>query len=183
MLKAAVRNGDRTTTRGMVIAFSSTIIDGGTQIALCGDGATCGNCNGVHRILGTGQGMFEETRPVVLEGDLVLCPCGNNRAIAGKNPGIFIEAGRALPNVEDVSAASTVNAVRSASGRYDEQVHALVVGATLEGYPFVIETPDGQLVAGRAEAGGTLPRIETGASSGFYTVHWGDEALARCEGT
>lgn len=91
MRKAAVRHGDPTTTRGCVIAYSSTIFDGGRQVALSGDEATCGTCKGAFKIFGTGDSMTEKTRSVVVEGDRVLCPCGKNRVIVGSNPGIFLE--------------------------------------------------------------------------------------------
>jgi uncharacterized Zn-binding protein involved in type VI secretion len=91
MRKAAVRNGDPTTTRGFVIAHSSTIFDDGTHVALSGDEATCGICKGTWKINGSGEGMREKGRCVVVEGDLVLCPCKNNRVIVGSDPGIFLE--------------------------------------------------------------------------------------------
>ena len=91
MRKAAVRNGDPTTTRGFVIAHSSTIFDEGKHVALSGDEATCGNCKGRWKIYGTGEGMTEKGRCVVVHGDLVLCPCKKNRVIVGSDPGIFLE--------------------------------------------------------------------------------------------
>lgn len=92
MHKAAIRHGDPTTTRGFVMAHSSTIHDDGKKVALSGDEATCGNCKGTFKILGTGKGMSENGRDVVVEGDLVLCPCKKNRVIIGSNPGIFLNA-------------------------------------------------------------------------------------------
>ena len=91
MRKAAVRHGDPTTTGGTVMAFQATIFDDGKRIALTGEEATCGRCDGVFKIAGTGQGMSDNGRPVVVDGDLVLCPCGKNRVIVGANPGIFLE--------------------------------------------------------------------------------------------
>jgi hypothetical protein len=91
MRKAAVRHGDPTTTRGFILAFSSTIHDNGKKVALSGDEATCGNCKGVFKIFGTGQGMSEKNRDVVVDGDRVLCPCGKNRVVVGSNPGIFLK--------------------------------------------------------------------------------------------
>ncbi|MGF6568309.1 putative Zn-binding protein involved in type VI secretion [Paraburkholderia sp. GAS333] len=93
MRKAAVRHGDPTTTRGFVMAYSSTIHDDGKKVALSSDEATCGNCKGTFKIFGTGKGMSEQGRDVVVEGDLVLCPCKKNRVIAGSNPGIFLNTG------------------------------------------------------------------------------------------
>jgi len=91
MRKVAVRYGDPTTTRGFVLACSSTIFDNGQQVALSGDEATCGECKGTYKILGTGEGMTEKNRSVVVDGDRVLCPCGKNHVIVGVNPGIFLE--------------------------------------------------------------------------------------------
>ncbi|SDG64929.1 PAAR domain-containing protein [Paraburkholderia phenazinium] len=90
MRKAAVRHGDPTTTRGFFMAYSSAIHDDGKKVALSGDEATCGNCKGVFKIFGTGQGMSEKGRVVVVDGDQVLCPCKKNRVIVGSNPGIFL---------------------------------------------------------------------------------------------
>ncbi|HEY2000517.1 PAAR domain-containing protein [Paraburkholderia sp.] len=90
MRKAAVRHGDKTTTRGYVLAYSSTIHDDGKKVALSGDEATCGNCKGTFKIFGTGKGMSENGRDVVVEGDLVLCPYKKNRVIVGSNPRIFL---------------------------------------------------------------------------------------------
>lgn len=78
-----VRHGDPTTTRGFVIAYSSTMHDDGKKIALFGDTATCGNCKGAYPIYGTGEGVSEQGRVAVVHGDKVLCPCGKNRVIAG----------------------------------------------------------------------------------------------------
>jgi uncharacterized Zn-binding protein involved in type VI secretion len=91
MRKAAIRCGDRTTTRGVVFAYSSTIFDDGKQVALSGDEATCGNCDGTFKISGTGKGISEKGRNVVVEGDLVHCPCKKNRVLVGPNPGIFLQ--------------------------------------------------------------------------------------------
>ncbi|MFD1557412.1 PAAR domain-containing protein [Paraburkholderia silviterrae] len=90
MRKAVVRHGDPTTTGGLVVAQSSKRFDNGKIVALDGDEATCGDCSGIFKILGTGKGMDEKNRCAVVEQDLVLCPCGKNRVLVGKNPGIFI---------------------------------------------------------------------------------------------
>lgn len=107
MRKAAIRHGDPTTTRGFVMAYSSTIRDDGKKVALSGDEATCGNCKGTFRISGTGMGMSERGRNVVVEGDLVLCPCKENRVIVGGNPGIFLNASDAAAGATSVAEAAS----------------------------------------------------------------------------
>jgi uncharacterized Zn-binding protein involved in type VI secretion len=120
--KAAVRHGDPTTTRGVVFAFSSTIDDDGKKVALSGDEATCGNCEGMFKIFGTGKGMSENGRDVVVEGDLVLCPCRKNRVIVGSNPGIFLEADRGAGTAIGVQAVAASTSP-SASPSPDELEH------------------------------------------------------------
>ncbi|MGH8781816.1 PAAR domain-containing protein [Paraburkholderia sp.] len=176
MRKAAIRHGDPTTTGGVVIALSSTIHDGTRKVALSGDLATCRNCKGTFRIFGTGKGMSEKGRDVVIDGDRVLCPCGKNRVIVGSNPGIFLEGGGGLEGSGGVVAST-----QSDRQPYDEQVRVVAPGAVLEGYPYVIENAGTRIASGHLDKSGRLPRVYTDSCED-YTVHWGDEALAKQDG-
>jgi uncharacterized Zn-binding protein involved in type VI secretion len=92
MRKALIVQGNPTTTRGLVIGGSAFgMTDNGKPFALYGDEATCGNCKGAFKIVGTATGRCYDGRAGVIEGDLVLCPCGRNRVMAGSNPGCFYE--------------------------------------------------------------------------------------------
>ncbi|MGT2475568.1 PAAR domain-containing protein [Paraburkholderia terrae] len=178
MRKAAVRHGDPTTTRGFVMAYSSTIHDDGKKVALSGDEATCGNCKGMYKIFGTGKGMSEKGRDVVVEGDLVLCPCQKNRVMVGSNPGVFLTiTENSVPASNAASAAQSGAASGTSVATYDEQVRAAAPRVELDGYPYFIETADGRTHAGRIDASGYLPRMYTD-SSDDYMVYWGDQALA-----
>jgi uncharacterized Zn-binding protein involved in type VI secretion len=110
MRKAVVRHGDPTTTGGFVMAFASTIHDNGKKVALSGDEATCGNCKGAYKIYGTGDGMSEMQRVVVVHGDKVLCPCGKNRVIIGSNPGIFLTSSDGAGDARSTSGSTTLPA-------------------------------------------------------------------------
>lgn len=115
-----VRHGDPTTTGGKVVAFDGTIHDNGKVIARNGNQATCGNCKGLWNIVGTGEGMSEGGRVVVIQGDCILCPCRKNHVIAGADVGCFVhkpvENGRTMPS------AIADGAEGSSSGQqYDEQ--------------------------------------------------------------
>jgi uncharacterized Zn-binding protein involved in type VI secretion len=91
MSKAAVCNGDMTTTGGHVIANASTMDDGGRRIALDKEMATCGKCPGEYPIQGTNTDMSEDGRATVQDGDLVLCPCGVNHVKASPGSGCSTE--------------------------------------------------------------------------------------------
>lgn len=178
MRKAAVRDGDRTTTDGYVIGTSTGYTDHGKKLALDGDVATCGNCKGTHEIFGTGKGISDRGRKVVVDGDSVLCPCGKNRVIVGNNPGYFLNSSLVSPSASNAAAAIESASSSLVTGTFDEQVRAAASGTALKDYPYFIEMADGQTSYGRTDANGNLPRIGT-QEAVDYTVYWGDAALAK----
>ncbi|WP_087086962.1 PAAR domain-containing protein [Caballeronia catudaia] len=167
MYKAAIRHGDPTTTGGFVIAYSSTIHDDGRQVALSGDEATCGNCKGAHKIFGTGDGMTEKTRSVVIEGDRVLCPCGENRVIVGSNPGIFLEVDSGRP--QSTGAAPFASSAAPASV-FDQQVilRSRSTGKPLAGVRFRARSASGRIFEGVTDSSGRTERIKTNAAESLH---------------
>jgi uncharacterized Zn-binding protein involved in type VI secretion len=160
MRKAAVRHGDPTTTRGFVIAVTSTIFDNRKQVALSGDEATCGNCKGAWKIYGTGKGMSEKGRDVVVDGDLVLCPCKKNRVIVGSNPGIFLHTGNGSASATVTSSATPTAA--SSIPVYDEQVALIdALGNPLSDTFYTVIFPSGQWIHGTTDSYGLTDRFRT----------------------
>ncbi|MFC0402921.1 PAAR domain-containing protein [Paraburkholderia rhizosphaerae] len=135
MRKAAIRNGDPTTTGGFVIAHSSTIHDNNEKIALSGDEATCGNCKGAHKIFGTGKGMSEGTRDVVIDGDRVLCPCGRNRVMVGINPGVWIDVYQSDSRPDSLSASSPFDQRDAGSSKREQHACWFYVLDSITGEP------------------------------------------------
>ncbi|MFP3567843.1 PAAR domain-containing protein [Paraburkholderia sp. SIMBA_030] len=178
MRKAAVRDGDPTTTGGYVIGTSTRINDKGKKVALTDDHATCGNCKGTYRIFGTGKGLSDMKRAVVVDGDSVLCPCGKNQVIVGSNPGIWLEAGPGAGRTKEPNTVFGDTSAASTLVTFDEQLRAAGAGAS-EGFPYFIELADGRTFSGRLDSSCALPRMTTGANADDYTVHWGDQALVK----
>ena len=58
---------------------------------------------------------------------------------------------------------------------FDEQVRATESGAS-EGYPYFIETSDGQVFSGRLDEQGHLPRVYTYGASSSSTATGGKKA-------
>jgi uncharacterized protein (DUF2345 family) len=113
---------------------------------------------------------------MVQHHDPVLCPCGNNRVLASSRSRLYFMGGGSVSS----SSATAAKTSSPASRAFDEQVRAAASGVALVEYPYFIEAVDGRTRAGRTDATGLLPRIGTDASDD-YTVHWGDDALARQE--
>jgi len=172
MRKAVVRHGDPTTTRGFVIALSSTIHDNGKKVALSGDEATCGNCKGIFKIFGTGQGVSQKGRDVVVDGDRVLCPCGKNRVIVGSNPGIFRKTNGGARGF----AAATLVGSPSRDGSLGMQTfdrHFQLVdqdGMPIGGALVHLQNPAGEIREIMTTPEGKTPRVE-GRSGDFIKLH------------
>ena len=155
MRRSMVRHGDPTTTRGRVIAFDSNVFDEGRRIALHGEHATCGNCKGTFKIVGSGTDCTENGRATVLHGDPVLCPCGKNKVIAGSDAGFHVEddggssvAGRNRP----ISAASITSFVAEI---YDDRfILRDSIGRPLVHCSYAVQREAGSFEYGETDAAG-----------------------------
>jgi hypothetical protein len=157
------------------------------RMTFLGHMAWCDRCKSAGEIVAAAgcrdnRRMFDATlgRYQALGGDKVLCKCSSP-------PRIIPVYGRSWMVIDDTGGVGNATAADSSResfqepGSFDEQVWSVATGTTLDGYPYFIETADGRTFNGRTEANGRLPRVVTD-SAGEYTVHWGDEALARQAG-
>ncbi|RQZ15245.1 PAAR domain-containing protein [Burkholderia sp. Bp9031] len=163
MRRRAVRNGDPTTTGGVVIAVTSTMFNHGKQVALDGDKATCGNCEGAFLIVGGAQRMTHHGRCVALEGDAVLCPCGKNRLIAGSDSTIFYGGGSYRNAASPFAARSAFETTRHApaSDIHDEQyvLRDADSGRPLANVRYRILLSSGKVFSGVTDATGHTQRV------------------------
>ncbi|NPT57942.1 PAAR domain-containing protein [Paraburkholderia elongata] len=160
MRKAAVRDGDPTTTGGRVMGSSTGYTDHGKKLALDGDVATCNNCKGIHRIFGTGKGISDKGRNVVVDGDSVLCPCGKNRVIVGSNPGYFLNSDHGSAGPSSASKVSPANesAVLQA---YDRHFQLLDQdGSPIAGALVHVQNPAGEIQEVTTTPEGKTPTVE-----------------------
>lgn len=165
MSLALVRHGDPTTTRGFVTALSSTMFDEGKHVALHGDEATCGNCKGVFKIVGTGDGVSENNRNAVVHGDKVLCPCGKNRVIAGGDAGCRMTRDSGRTSAAGSAVPAGALAAQSGAARHDEQftLHDANDGVLYDTY-YTVRLPSGSLVHGVTDSLGRTKRYTTEGS-------------------
>jgi uncharacterized Zn-binding protein involved in type VI secretion len=170
-----VGKGDRTTTGGYVCGASSMFLDNDRPMSRKGDIATCGTCEGMFPIFGTCSTWLDEGRPMVKDRDPVLCPCGKNRVLAVSSTTSFCGNGTDKADTQSPRAAPSQS---SLIYTFNEQVLASVPGASCEGYPYLIETDDGQFSSGRLDGNQRLPRVHTEGPENFV-IYWGDEALDR----
>ncbi|RQV17119.1 PAAR domain-containing protein [Burkholderia cenocepacia] len=166
MSRRAARNGDPTTTGGVVIAVTSTMFNHGKQVALDGDKATCGNCEGAFPIVGGAQRMIHHGRCVALEGDAVLCPCGRNRLIAGSDSTIFYGDSGSGNAANRFAAGSAVAPTRhmAAPGIHDDQfvIRDVRTKQRLSNVRYWIKDRAGNVLAtGVSDRHGCTARVQT----------------------
>ncbi|WP_230943804.1 MULTISPECIES: PAAR domain-containing protein [Burkholderia] len=163
MRKAAVRDGDPTTTRGSVIAHASTIYDGKKKVALDGEKATCGTCKGAFKIVATGKGISEKGRNVVVDGDIVMCPCGANRVLVGSDPGIFLQSSRHPSDLADTAASTDASSSFVGTESFDDRfVLYDPTGVILSHTAYAMQFENGSLVYGTTDRFGRTRQIESG---------------------
>jgi hypothetical protein len=147
-----------------------------------GHRAWCSVCNSAGEIVaGAGisdylRGYDERLKAMeAVDGDIVLCKCE-------RHPRIVSVYGRRYEYIDTERSVWTraMQSSTSAISAFDEQVLPTTGRGSLLGYPYLIEQTDGQMLAGRIDSGGRLPRIHTDAAE-TYTIYWGDEALAHEE--
>jgi uncharacterized Zn-binding protein involved in type VI secretion len=153
-----VRDGDPTTTGGTVIALKATIHNRGKKIALHGEHATCGNCEGSWPMFGTGEKMSNRGTHVVIEGDHVLCPCGKNRVVAGPDVSCFIHKDTGASS----AAASRPLRESHEVAKCDEQYTLMSLdGRRIASVRYRIVTDRGRVFTGTTNGLGETERIAT----------------------
>jgi hypothetical protein len=141
------------------------------QLALCGVCKTSGPIVAGAGISQSARGFDERLGAFdAVGGDIVVCKCE-------PHPRVVARYARCVTYVDEEQVSSVDARPATQPGNtYDEQVTAIARGAPLDGYPYLIEMPDGQILCGRADHDGRLPRIYTGTAD-TYAILWGDEAL------
>ncbi|QVN18276.1 hypothetical protein [Burkholderia pyrrocinia] len=99
--------------------------------------------------------MIEWSRSVVVNGDLVLCPCKRNRVIAGGDASVYLEfAGGAAKSPVSALTQSSAFASNPVEGMNQ---HFRVInsdGTPVVGLPYRLETSDGQTIIGTTTGDG-----------------------------
>jgi hypothetical protein len=192
MMRRIAVVGDSLEHGGQVLPYTGPVVtfgDAGRQVALIGGQAYCEACKSKGVIAKTGgPRRLDFLSETAADGDIVLCKCPTPPRIVATLAGESWcdDMAETLGVVSPITATghgvvtAAVGTASEAKDTFDEQVRATERGAS-EGYPYFIETSDGQTFSGRLDESGHLPRVYT-YSADEYTVYWGDEALAKQDG-
>lgn len=192
-----IRVGDPTSHGGKVVEGSPFDICHGKPIAYLGHKVYCPKCKGTFPIAEGAMTTSLYGKGVALAGMKTSCGAtliatqstdvveyggggdGDAKTASAKSgpahrtntaPGKSAESGQLSGELKCENEART---------QFDEQSH--LMGNSVEGVPYFIETKDGRTFTGQAPHDGMLPRVETDEAV-EYSVYWADEALARMIG-
>jgi hypothetical protein len=147
---------DWTSTDGRVMGGSSDwYAEDGRPFALAEDLATCGNCKGLWRIVGTARDCMDKDRAMVKDLDPVHCPCSKNRVFASGNSPFFWSEGGS-------TAARTPAPAPAPQLIYNEQFAlAEYAGQRLAGVRYRVRVGADVIASGVTDARGRTQRIPT----------------------
>lgn len=191
MEKEIIRQGDRTSHGGTVLEGSPFDICEGKPIAFIGHKVSCPKCSGTHQIIEGAPATMFFGKGVALAG--MKTSCGailiasqfvstvEIASNAKKYSAVDQQANKANGGQYFVDAEQEIDTELNSHGdSYDEQPK--LIAHLIEGVPYYVETMDGRIFSGRTGSDGLLPRIGTYGEDD-YAVYWGDEALAKMDGS
>lgn len=175
-----IRKGDKTACGGTVAEGLPNWISHGREIAFQGARIDCRK--GCVIVDGYQYSTLPNGRPMVLHGMVTSggCPCYST---LNDIHGVGNASGKAIAEQHVLNSKGEwvpVKEPASLGNPYDEL--AQLAAPPIEGVPYYVATTDGRTFSGRTGADGLLPRIDTHGED-EYAVYWGDEALAKNEGT
>lgn len=147
-----VADGDRTSTGGVVFAYSDFLNEEGKAYARKENKATCGNCQGAWPIYGTASDWMDDGEPYVKDGDRVLCPCGKNFVFAAGSSNAFYS-----PSKGDARAAPAPKSLT-----YDQQYTLRDSdGHPLANLRYRVRIGENVVASGVTDAEGRIQRVTT----------------------
>jgi len=177
-----MREGDAASCGGTVAEGLSTDVAYGRALTFRGARMQCRKPDCV--IVGyRARTMMANGREMVHHGHLTSGGCSLLSTL-NDIAGVMIDAGTVAAFVEaGMDAAGNASSADLGTTSHDEQVQfGSADDVALAGLPYVVETAGGRTLSGRADRNGLLPRVATPKEE-TYTVFWGDEALARMNGS
>ncbi|MBF6986300.1 PAAR domain-containing protein [Cupriavidus sp. IK-TO18] len=182
--RCALRNGDKTSTNGVLIATGRSVFHRDAIVGVEGDHATCPACKAGGPVMNDCYPAFDiDGKQVLVTGARVHCKCAINPIVTHSRSDFVIEVNRsgrqALLRPEASPLASSKPA-QPASADYDEQVHLVdeITQKPLAGVAYVIDVSDGTSYSGHTDEDGFCQRIMT-AKAETLTIYTGDDAEPR----
>lgn len=183
-----LKNGDRTSTGGILIATGKSFIHHDTTVGVEGDYATCPACKSGGQVRNDCYPAFGiKGKQVLVSGARVYCECPTHPIVLPSQENFRIEVNRRGEGISSSPLQPTTSAVtgyeEDVGNSYDEQVRVVdsKTQVPLVGLPYYIVASDGAAYHGYTDDDGRCKRVST-AQAETLTVYLGEDAEMRMEG-
>lgn len=187
-IRYPLKNGDKTSTGGILIATGRSVIHHGTTVGVEGDYATCPACGSGGEVRNDCYPAFDiDGKEILVSGARVYCGCATHPIVFPSQGNFTVEVNRrgsgllSSPLLSDFSGATASE--QAVGDTYDEQVR-VVDGKTqmpIVGLSYCITTSNGATYHGYTDDDGRCERVST-EKPDMLTIYLGDEAEMRMEG-
>ncbi|CAG9173457.1 hypothetical protein LMG23992_02458 [Cupriavidus laharis] len=163
-IRYALRNGDATSTGGILIATGDSMFHHGVKVGVEGDYATCPACKAGGPVMNDCYPAFGlHGKQILVSGARVYCKCAKRPVVQPSQSDFTIEVNRSGAAGEANSESEVATAgqlVRSNSHQYDQRVQLLDegTGAPLVSRKYRLIGPAGSY-EGRTDGSGFTNRV------------------------
>lgn len=183
-IRYALRNGDKTSTGGELVATGRSAFHYDVTIGVEGDYATCPACKTGGPVMNDCSPNFDmDGSQILVSGARVHCQCETKPVVLPSQTSFSVEVNRCGWDTQTLTSVPYVEEADENHGVYDEQVRVVdeKTRQPLAGLPYYIEVSDGTTYYGLTDEDGRCERVRTVLAE-TLTVHVGEEAEKRMEG-
>lgn len=167
----ALRNGDKTSTDGVLVATGRSVFHHATTIGVEGDYATCPACKAGGPVMNDCYPAFDvDGKQVLVSGARVYCKCPTKPIVLPSERDFVIEVNRGGGGYTQSEGFSHTNNF-SERGNYDEQFRIVGEdGHPIPGVPYYIKDESGNEYKGVSDENGNCPRVYTNRQESLLVV-------------
>lgn len=171
-IRYALKNGDKTTTGGILIASAGMMTHHGQPVAVEGDIATCPACKRSGKVFNDCRPNFDLMgKQLLVSGARVYCGCARQPLVIPSQSDFSLEVSAGSAPAAGASkpagAAADINeedrpGSNPPSAAYDEAIRCIDEdGAPIPGVPYFISDQQGNSWQGVTDEAGLCPRVQT----------------------
>ncbi|MBP0637802.1 PAAR domain-containing protein [Cupriavidus sp. AcVe19-6a] len=187
-IRYPLKNGDKTSTVGILIATGRSVFHHGTTVGVEGDYASCPACKSGGEVRNDCYPAFDfEGKQILVSGARVYCGCSTHPIVLPSQGNFTVEVNRRGAGSSSPSPHSKITGAteseEAAGDTYDEQVRVVDgnTHAPIACLAYYIETSDDATYRGYTDADGRCERVSTERPE-MLTLYLGDDAEIRMEG-
>ncbi|AVA33988.1 MULTISPECIES: PAAR domain-containing protein [Cupriavidus] len=177
----ALRNGDKTTTNGILIATGESMTHHGVKVGVEGDHATCPVCSVGGPVMNDCYPAFNvHGKQILVSGARVYCKCQKPPLVIHSQTNFTIEVNRSSRGIVNTESASYASLASTDSAEIIEQYFEITGedGQPVEDYRYDLFASGAQVARNTKMNGGRTISVDGGHD--LHIVMWLDKNGQEC---